>query len=152
LTPPSWPSAIELPSLLRASLGVSPDHWHAVRSAVLMATSYVTWLRLFEHWLEPLLRGAVGRAIGRPIIWVRAVGRFRIWGLRDGEGSACQVAIGALGHITVALSAAVPTALLHLACGGRSDGRWLTGSNYLASIIIAPLFVAHLLLGEVETC
>jgi hypothetical protein len=134
MTPLCWPSA------------------RVIRFAVLMATSYVMWLRVFEYWLEPLARRMVGRILGGVIVWVPAVGQFRIWGLRDCADSARDAAVAAIGHITVALSAVVPAALWHVVSSGRSDERGLPASIYFASVIMMALFVVRLLVGRVEAC
>jgi hypothetical protein len=126
------------------------EYWQVLRFAVLMATSYVMWLRVFENWLEPIARRGVGRIIGGVIVWVPAVGQFRIWGLRDCAHSARDAAVGVIGHITVLLSAVVPAALWHVVSGSLSDGRGVRASIYLASVILISLFVVRLLVGKVE--
>jgi hypothetical protein len=150
MTPFCLPSAMDLPGLFRTCIGAGIEHWRVIRFAVLIATSYVVWLRVFERWLEPLARLVVGRVLGGVIVWVRAVGQFRIWGLRDCADSARDAAVGAIGHTTVVLSAVVPAALWQVASGVRSDGRGLPASNHLASVIMTSLFVVRLLVGKVE--
>jgi hypothetical protein len=121
-----------------------------LRFAVLMATSYVMWLRVFENWLEPLARRGVGRIMGGVIVWVPAVGQFRIWGLRDCAHSARDAAVGAIGHVTVLLSAVVPAAVWHTVSSGLSEERGVQASIYLASVIMISLFVVRLLVGKAE--
>jgi hypothetical protein len=147
-----WPSAIDFPGLFRTSIDPCIEYWRVLRFAVLVATSYVMWLRMFEHWFEPLTRRVVGRIIGGVIVWVPALGHFRIWGLRDCADSALDAAVGAIGHITVVLSAVFPAAVWHLVSSGQSDERGLPACIYLASVIMMLLFVVRSLVGKVEAC
>jgi hypothetical protein len=125
-------------------------HWRVVCFAVLVATGYVTWLRMFEQWLEPTVRRVAGRLIGRAIVWVPAVGPFRIWGLRDDEGSAADAVVGVSGYAVVIISALVPAALLHVA-SFRPPQEWiLPASSYLASVVMSSLFLVRSLLGQSE--
>jgi hypothetical protein len=147
-----WPSAMDIHGLFRTSIEPCTEYWRVIRFAMLMATFYVMWLRVFEYWLEPMARRGVGRILGGVIVWVPAVRPFRIWGLRDGADSARDAAVGAIGHVTVALSAVVPAALWHVVSTGRSDERGLPASFYLASLIMMSLFVIRSLVGKVEGC
>ena len=92
----------------------------------------------------------MGRIIGVVIVWVPAVGQFRIWGLRGRADSPREAAVAAIGFTTVVLSAVVPAALWHIASGGRSYERGVPASIYLASVIMMSLFVVRLLVGKVE--
>jgi hypothetical protein len=150
MTPHAWPAAIALPGPFRTGIDPSVDHWRAVRYAMCLATFYVTWLRVFEYRLEPLLRRSMGRLIGREVLWVTAIGRFRIWGLRGGAGSAADVVVGALGHVTVLVAATVPAVLFHAAFAGGSEGRILPATRFLASVVMMSLFAVRLIVGEVE--
>jgi hypothetical protein len=148
MTPLCWPPEIGLSGLLRTNIDACIEYWRVIRFAALMATSYVVWLRVFEYWLEPHARRWVGRIIGGVIVWVPAVGQFRIWGLRDCADSARDAAVGAIGHVTILLSSVVPAALWYIVSGGLSDERGVPASIYLASVIMMSLFVVRLLVGK----
>jgi hypothetical protein len=141
-----------LSGLSRPNIDLSVEYWRVVRFAVLVATSYVVWLRAFEYWLEPLARRVVGRILGGVIVWVPAVGQFRIWGLRGQADSTREAAVAAIGLTTVVLSAVVPAALWHIVSGVRSEARGIPASIYLASVVMMSLFVVRLLMGKVEAC
>jgi hypothetical protein len=143
-------ASIGLPGMFRTEIGPSVEYWRVIRFAMVAASCYIAWLRVFEHWLEPTVRRVAGRLLGRAIVWVPALGPFRSWGLRDCEGSAVDAAVGVSGYVAVIISAVVPAALLHVATLRRPDEWSLPASSYLASILMSALFVVRLLLGQSE--
>src|ERR1700730_6656594 len=101
--------------MLHMKLSNVVDRWAIIRLAVISSGSYVVWLITFERWLEPFLRRCGGAIVGRSLIWVRASGPFRIWGLRDHGRAAIDAMVGFLGSVAVLCSALLPAAALRVA-------------------------------------
>jgi len=125
--------------------------WRGVFSVLFFAVAfgglYLLWLIAFERRLEPWLRRGTGALLGCSIVWVRAAGPFRAWGLqrrgvRGDVGDRLDGAVGLLGGATVLCSALLPAIALEAAAKAHAPDVRVTATCYLMTV---PLMIVFLL-------
>jgi hypothetical protein len=115
----------------------------------LYLAAYGAWAWVFRAWVDPWLRRAAGRRLGRDVVWVPASMfplELWVWGLRKPETSGVESRV-ALISVAVGLAGAfLPIALLcaFLSWRGGSPGT-VSGALYLSTPALVMLFaVFHL--------
>lgn len=117
----------------------------AVSWAVCSATFFVTWVFVFERWLEPWLRRFTSVLVGSRVVWVQAGLFFRIWGLRESHDTRSDGAVSLTGGVFVVCAAFFPVAALALAGHYCSADPVIAMATYLASTPLVAIFVFRLL-------
>ncbi len=86
--------------------------------------------------------------IGARIVWVRAAGPFRTWGLGRGTSSTKDGSIGFFGAASVLSAALVPTIGVHAVSVELAADTVTAASGYLMSVPMMILFVLRMLSGK----
>ncbi len=115
---------------------------------VLASGSYVAWLFVFERWVEPFLRRCGGALLGCRVVWVPAVGAFRVWGTQDRRRPAVDAAVRLLGTLVVLCSAFLPAVALRLTAGSEGGDPRMAAWSYLVSLVMMALFIVRVLTGR----
>jgi uncharacterized membrane protein YqaE (UPF0057 family) len=116
-----------------------------VRIAALSAGCFLVWLLAFERWLDPLLRRAIGAALGCPVVWVSAGAYFRVWGLGAEKASSLNAAVAAIGSMAVLCSSLLPAIGVGVGVGFATNDATVKASSYLMSFPMIGIFVLHVL-------
>jgi hypothetical protein len=79
-----------------------------LRFAAAFSSAYVVWLKVFEGWLEPRLRHGLGAVLGCRVVWVPALGAYRVWGVEPPSCAKLEAKVGLVGSAVVLCGALVP--------------------------------------------